>query len=72
MRTTKGSARRKAVKRLRFTDVVQEKADEVEAQDFAEQFDVDFSIMTLDLSAFISALVEAFGGEASVAEQSAA
>ncbi len=53
-----------AVKRLRFTDVVQEKADEVEAQDFAEQFDVDFSIMTLELSAFIKALLEAFGGEA--------
>jgi len=36
----------------------------VEAQDFAEQFDVDFSIMTLELSAFIKALLEAFGGEA--------
>ncbi len=52
-----------AVKRLRFTDVVQEKADEVDAQDFAEQFDVDFAIMTLELSAFIKALMEAFGGE---------
>jgi len=52
-----------AVKRLRFTDVVQEKADEVDAQDAIEQFDVDFSIMTLELSAFIKALMEAFGGE---------
>lgn len=65
-----------AVKRLRFTDIVQEKADEVDAQDAAEQFDVDFSIMTLELSAFIKALVEAFGGEntdsSPVTEQNAA
>ena len=60
------------IKRLRFTDVVQEKADEVDAQDFAEQFDVDFSIMTLELSAFIKALLAAFGGEANEAEQTAA
>jgi len=52
-----------AVKRLRFTDVVQEKADEADAQDAIEQFDIDFSIMTLELSAFIKALMEAFGGE---------
>jgi recombination associated protein RdgC len=52
-----------AIKRLRFTDVVQEKAAETDAQDFAEQFDVDFAIMTLELSAFISALLDAFGGE---------
>ena len=54
-----------AVKRLRFTDVVQDKADEVDAQDAAEQFDIDFAIMTLELSAFIKALMEAFGGEES-------
>ena len=52
-----------AIKRLRFSDLVQEKADEVDAQDAVEQFDVDFSIMTLELSAFIKALLEAFGGE---------
>ena len=65
-----------AVKRLRFTDLVQEKADEVDADDAAEQFDVDFSIMTLELSAFIKALVKAFGGEeahsSSSSEQNAA
>ena len=52
-----------AIKRLKFTDVVQEKADEVEAEDVAEKFDVDFSIMTLELSAFIKAVLSAFGGE---------
>ena len=50
------------VKRLRFADMVQEQASEIEADDVAAQFDVDFSIMTLELSAFISALADAFGG----------
>lgn len=50
------------VKRLRFADMVQEQASEIEADDAAAQFDVDFSIMTLELSAFASALVDAFGG----------
>jgi recombination associated protein RdgC len=51
------------VKRLRFSELVQEKADEIEADDVATQFDVDFSIMALELSGFIKALVTAFGGE---------
>jgi recombination associated protein RdgC len=50
------------VKRLRFADMVQEQASEIEADDAAAQFDVDFSIMALDLSSFISALVDALGG----------
>lgn len=52
------------VRRLRFADVIQEQASEVEADDVATRFDVDFSIMTLELSGFVKALVEAFGGEA--------
>jgi recombination associated protein RdgC len=60
-----------AVKRLRFTDLVQEQADEVEAQDAAEQFDVDFSIMALELAGFVKALLEAFGGEAGDSPSSA-
>jgi len=50
------------IKRLRFSDLVQEKADEVEADDVAQRFDVDFSIMSLELAEFIKALIEAFGG----------
>ena len=53
-----------AIKRLRFTDLVQEKADEAEVDDVAGQFDVDFSIMTLELSQFLKALMAALGGEA--------
>lgn len=50
------------VKRLRFADIVQEQSSAAEAEDAAAQFDVDFSIMALELSAFIEALVAAFGG----------
>jgi recombination associated protein RdgC len=41
---------------------VQEQASEIEGDDVATRFDADFSIMTLELSAFVSALIEAFGG----------
>ncbi len=51
-----------AIKRLRFSDLVQEQADEIEADDVATRFDVDFSIMALELSGFFEALVGAFGG----------
>jgi len=51
------------IKRLRFSDLVQQKASEVEAEDVAQQFDVDFSIMALELSEFLKALMAALGGE---------
>ena len=59
------------VKRLRFADIVQEQASEAEADDVATQFDVDFSIMALELSAFIKELTAAFGG-AEAADSAAA
>lgn len=52
-----------AIKRLRFLDVIQEQVDEVECEDDAQRFDVDFSIMTLELSLFFKQLFDAFGGE---------
>jgi recombination associated protein RdgC len=52
-----------AVKRLSFNDIIEEKANQIDTDSAAEQFDVDFSIMTLELSAFIRALTSAFGGE---------
>lgn len=51
------------IKRLRFSDLVQEQADEIEADDVATRFDVDFAIMALELSGFFEALMQAFGGE---------
>jgi recombination associated protein RdgC len=41
------------VKRLRFSDLIQEKAAEAEVDDVVGQFGVDFSIMTLELSEFL-------------------
>ncbi|WP_101757651.1 recombination-associated protein RdgC [Oceanicoccus sp. KOV_DT_Chl] len=52
-----------AIKRLSFDDLIQEKAAQVETQDAADQFDVDFSIMSLELKGLIAAITDAFGGE---------
>lgn len=52
------------VKKLRFLDVIQEQAAEIDASDEMERFDADFAIMTLELSQFLARLVELFGGEA--------
>ncbi|MCP4283307.1 MAG: recombination-associated protein RdgC [Gammaproteobacteria bacterium] len=51
-----------AVKRLKFLDLIQEAAAESEAEDEATRFDVDFALMSLELSQFISGLVKLFGG----------
>jgi len=51
------------IKRLRFLDLVQEQASDVEAADAAERFDVDFAIMAGELAAFLPRLLELFGGE---------
>jgi recombination associated protein RdgC len=51
------------IKRLRFSELVQEQADEIEADDVATRFDVDFSIMALELSGFFKAVMNALGGE---------
>jgi recombination associated protein RdgC len=55
---------RLTVKRLRFLDLVQEAAREVDAESAPERFDADFAVMTLELARFLPRLVEAFGGEA--------
>jgi recombination associated protein RdgC len=52
-----------AIKRLRFLDLIQDQAANIEASDEAEQFDVDFSIMSLELANFLPRLMELFGGE---------
>ena len=52
-----------AVKRLRFLDMVQEAAAEVDTDDPAERFDADFAVMSLELAAFLPQLAEMFGGE---------
>lgn len=51
-----------AIKRLRFEDNIREKADNLDAGSQAEQFDMDFSVMTIELSALIKNLMAALGG----------
>ena len=52
-----------AVKRLRFLDLIQDQVTDIQADNDAERFDADFSIMSLELSNFLPRLVELFGGE---------
>jgi recombination associated protein RdgC len=52
-----------SIKRLRFLDLIQDQVTNVETNDEVERFDVDFSIMSLELSNFLPRLMELFGGE---------
>jgi len=49
-------------KRIKYSSEITEKADDHSSETAVEQFDIEFSIMTLELSAFIEAMCEAFGG----------
>jgi len=51
------------IKRLKFGDSLQEKLDDVDADDAAARFDAAFSLMTLELARLIPGLLEALGGE---------
>jgi len=52
-----------AVKRLKFLDLIQDQVSDTEADDEVAQFDVSFSIMTLELAHFLPRFLEIFGGE---------
>lgn len=52
-----------AIKRVKFDDKIYEQANDRNPESYAEQFDADFSIMTLELKSFINSLLHAFGGE---------
>lgn len=53
-----------SIKRLRFEDIIKDAESETEADDPVSRFDLDFSIMVLELAAFLPALMTALGGEA--------
>ncbi len=55
-----------SIKRLRFLDIIQERAAD-EAADEASRFDADFALMTLELSRLIPSIMDIFGGEAPAA-----
>ncbi len=52
-----------AVKRLKFLDLIQDQAANTDADGEYAQFELDFSIMSLELANFLPRLVEIFGGE---------
>ncbi|MGB5716446.1 MAG: recombination-associated protein RdgC [Gammaproteobacteria bacterium] len=53
-----------SIKRLRFEDIIKEEESDTGADDPISRFDLDFSLMVLELAAFLPGLVEALGGEA--------
>ncbi len=50
------------VRKLKFTEVIQDQLDDISADSAAEQFDADFSVMTLSLRKLINDLIETLGG----------
>lgn len=53
-----------AVKKIKFDDLICDKANDRNPESKAEQFDADFSIMSGELRAMFQALIAAFGGQA--------
>ena len=49
-------------KRVKYGNEITEQADDHNSETAVDQFDIEFSIMTLELSAFIEAMIQAFGG----------
>ena len=59
------------IKRVQFLDIVKDRAEsQGEAAD--EQFDIDFALMTGELSHLLKDLIEELGGEVTVGERAAA
>lgn len=52
-----------SIKRLKFLDLIQDQVADIEVDDEASQFDVDFSIMSLEIANFLPHLLNTFGGE---------
>ena len=50
------------IKRLKFSELIQEQADSQNTEDAAAQFDANFAIMTAELADFVGDLTRAFGG----------
>lgn len=51
------------LRRLKFGETLQEKLDDIDADDAAAKFDASFTLMTLELAQMIPSLLEALGGE---------
>ncbi|WP_127957933.1 recombination-associated protein RdgC [Serratia microhaemolytica] len=53
-----------SLKRLKFADSLREQNSDIDRDDVAQRFDADFILITSELSALISQLIEVLGGEA--------
>ena len=51
------------IRRVKFTDTLQEQSEALSADDEASCFDADFTLMAGTLAAFLKELIEAMGGE---------
>lgn len=51
-----------AVTRLKFEDMILERAQETDAESEGQQFDQDFAIMSLEISRLLKSLLAVFGG----------
>ena len=49
-------------KRIKYGSEITDQSDDHNCETAAEQFDIEFSIMTIELSAFINTMITAFGG----------
>jgi len=52
-----------ALKRLKFSDVLQEQNEDIDKDDFAARFDADFALMTGEIKQLVPAVIDVFGGE---------
>jgi len=54
------------LRRIKFSDVVQDENDNIDKDDFAARFDADFILMTGEIKRLIPDVLTAFGGEKSL------